>query len=159
MGGRMRIKLYHSHILLEVCETSKHLDYILDRLSLLDQTHQKRLAFLHAFYYMCVHEVRYQNPIFYAKLAHNTHKKIYFKKLPKNGYQKDKTHTFLDYYSILGAGKNDSLQAIRKKYISLAKRYHPDKIAPHNKHAIKHYTKKFQQIQEAYHHIKSQKVA
>lgn len=52
-----------------------------------------------------------------------------------------------DYYKILGVKKNATEDDIRKEYYKLARLYHPDK-APSDKK--EEYTKKFQQIGEAY---------
>lgn len=51
---------------------------------------------------------------------------------------------FIDYYKILGLGKNASPDDIKKAYRKLARQYHPD-LNPNNKEAHK----KFQQINEA----------
>jgi len=39
---------------------------------------------------------------------------------------------------------------LKKSYKKLTKVYHPDKIYHENPHMIKHYTQKFQLLQEAY---------
>jgi len=52
-----------------------------------------------------------------------------------------------DYYDILGIDRNASQAQIKKAYYKLAKKYHPDKTDESNK---EEYTKKFQQIGEAY---------
>jgi curved DNA-binding protein len=51
---------------------------------------------------------------------------------------------FVDYYSILGLGKDASEEDIKKAYRKLARKYHPD-LNPNNAEAHK----KFQQINEA----------
>lgn len=51
---------------------------------------------------------------------------------------------FVDYYSVLGVGKNASESDIKKAYRKLARKYHPD-VNPNDKEAHK----KFQQINEA----------
>jgi curved DNA-binding protein len=51
---------------------------------------------------------------------------------------------FIDYYKILGLGKNASAEDIKKSYRKLARKFHPD-LNPNDKEA----NKKFQQINEA----------
>ena len=51
---------------------------------------------------------------------------------------------FIDYYNILGVGKNASEEDIKKAYRKLARKYHPD-LNPNNAEAHK----KFQQVNEA----------
>lgn len=51
---------------------------------------------------------------------------------------------FVDYYKILGIGKNASDEEIKKAYRKLARKYHPD-VNPNDKEAHK----KFQEINEA----------
>jgi len=52
-----------------------------------------------------------------------------------------------DYYNILEIDRNACQSQIKKAYYKLAKKYHPDKTTEINK---EEYTKKFQQIGEAY---------
>lgn len=65
---------------------------------------------------------------------------------PKNPLEK--------HYKTLGIRKNASIKTVRLRYITLAKIYHPDFTNNQNKANL---TSKFQQIQEAYHAIKSDK--
>ena len=52
-----------------------------------------------------------------------------------------------EYYDLLGVSKNADEGEIKKAYRKLAIKYHPDK-SPEDKK--EEYTKKFQQISEAY---------
>lgn len=54
------------------------------------------------------------------------------------------------FYAILECPLEASQDEIRTNYKKLVKVYHPDKIMDESPHLIKHYTKKFQQINEAY---------
>src|SRR4029079_2658802 len=51
---------------------------------------------------------------------------------------------YIDYYKVLGLGKEASQDDIKKAYRKLARKYHPD-VNPDDKEAHK----KFQQINEA----------
>ncbi|MBX2891604.1 MAG: DnaJ domain-containing protein [Saprospiraceae bacterium] len=59
------------------------------------------------------------------------------------------------HYAILGAQPSDSIEAIKKKYRSLAVKWHPDKMAANgaSAEALRHAKEKFQQITEAYERI------
>ena len=52
-------------------------------------------------------------------------------------------------YKIFGIHKINK-NILRKKYKKLAKKYHPDRVATHNMETINFYTKKFQDIVNAY---------
>lgn len=60
-------------------------------------------------------------------------------------------------YTILGAAPSDSMDVIKKKYRTLAKKYHPDKqsAAGASEAEIKKAQEKFQAVQEAYEKISS----
>ena len=51
---------------------------------------------------------------------------------------------YIDYYKILGVGKDASAEDIKKAYRKLARKYHPD-LNPHDKDA----NKRFQEVNEA----------
>ena len=56
----------------------------------------------------------------------------------------------LQFYTVLECPIGASQDALKKSYKKLTKVYHPDKIFHENPHMIKHYTQKFQLLQEAY---------
>ena len=60
-------------------------------------------------------------------------------------------------YTLLQANKHESLDAIRKKYLILAKQYHPDRLSQEHLACYGEFTRKFQQIQEAYETIRAEK--
>ncbi|EDZ63844.1 protein containing DnaJ N-terminal domain at its C-terminus [Sulfurimonas gotlandica GD1] len=62
--------------------------------------------------------------------------------------QDDNSNTHL--YTVLECPVGASQDALKKSYKKLAKVYHPDKIIHENPNMIKHYTQKFQLLQEAY---------
>jgi len=55
-------------------------------------------------------------------------------------------NTFMNYYTILGLGKDASDEDIKKAFRNLAKEWHPDA----KKHSTEESTKKFAQISTAY---------
>lgn len=61
------------------------------------------------------------------------------------------------HYQTLEVKENVHMEELRRKYLQLAKQYHPDRAANNAEARIK--TTKFQKIQEAYHAIKAQKKA
>lgn len=56
----------------------------------------------------------------------------------------------IHFYTVLECPIGASQDALKKSYKKLTKVYHPDKIFNDNPHMIKHYTQKFQLLQEAY---------
>jgi DnaJ like chaperone protein len=56
------------------------------------------------------------------------------------------------HYAILGATPQDDLSTIKRKYRALAKKWHPDTLSSQkaSKEALRHASKKFQEITEAY---------
>jgi len=56
----------------------------------------------------------------------------------------------LDFYTILECPLGASQKDIKNNYKKLTKAYHPDKVFQESPHMIKHYTQKFQLLQEAY---------
>jgi len=59
-----------------------------------------------------------------------------------------------EYYRILECKAEDSFATIRKQYLKLVKKYHPDTIAYANQELVQIYNNKFQSIQHAYEMIK-----
>jgi DnaJ-domain-containing protein 1 len=53
-------------------------------------------------------------------------------------------------YTVLECPVGASQDALKKSYKKLAKVYHPDKIIHENPNMVRHYTQKFQLLQEAY---------
>ena len=105
---------------------------------------KKRKEFLTSLYYTCAFSSKTHDLSFLQKL-------IAMHDKPIKVVQKKKKDNLLETpYRILEASQEESLQSIRRKYLRLAKTYHPD----HNSHTD---SKKFQQIQEAYETIKAQK--
>jgi len=56
----------------------------------------------------------------------------------------------VQFYTVLECPIGASQDALKKSYKKLTKVYHPDKIFHENPHMVKHYTQKFQLLQEAY---------
>jgi len=59
-----------------------------------------------------------------------------------------------DYYNILGCQRKDPFSTIRERYLTLVKRYHPDRLNISNITLNSYYTKRFQEIQYAYEMLK-----
>ncbi len=56
----------------------------------------------------------------------------------------------IQFYTVLECPIGASQDALKKSYKKLTKVYHPDKIFHENPHMVRHYTQKFQLLQEAY---------
>lgn len=111
---------------------------------------EKRKKFLISLYYTCASSSHTHNLAFLQKLIAMHDKPI---KIVNKGVRKmivPQPPTLEKYYKILEASQTENLQTIRKKYLCLAKIYHPD-------HQNNSCIGKFQQIQEAYETIKAQK--
>ena len=114
---------------------------------------KERKAFLTSLYHTCAFDSKSHNLAFLERLIamHDKPIKVIQNKLPKK-----KVAAFSQLqndYRILGARIEESLQSIRKKYLSLVKQYHPDTLNESLKNKPL-YVQKFQQIQEAYERIK-----
>jgi hypothetical protein len=59
------------------------------------------------------------------------------------------------FYTVLECPIGASQDTLKKSYKKLAKAYHPDKIEHESPYMIKHYTQKFQLLQEAYSALRS----
>ena len=66
-----------------------------------------------------------------------------------------KTDPLKVHYQTLEVKETVHMEELRRKYLQLAKQYHPDHAANNTEARIR--TTKFQKIQEAYHAIKAQK--
>ena len=69
-----------------------------------------------------------------------------FGDLCKVGNDGENTH----FYTVLECPIGASQDALKKSYKKLVKVYHPDKIVHETPHMVRHYTQKFQLLQEAY---------
>jgi uncharacterized membrane protein YkvA (DUF1232 family) len=67
---------------------------------------------------------------------------------PRNGNEKK------DPYTVLGVGRNASVDEIKKAYRRLVSTYHPDKVNHMGEEFQKLAEIKFKEIQEAYHQLK-----
>lgn len=115
---------------------------------------RERKAFLASLYYTCAFDSRSHNATFLAKLIALHDKPI---KVVKQKSKKPLVQAFSPLqndYRLLGAHPEESLQSIRKKYLALAKHYHPDTLEASLKDKPL-YTQKFQRIHEAYERIKT----
>ncbi len=57
-------------------------------------------------------------------------------------------------FLLLGASKSEKFVIVKRKYLKLAKKYHPDSVFDKEDKVIEFHTKKFQEIQEAFSNIK-----
>lgn len=69
-----------------------------------------------------------------------------FGNLAKDDDEELNTH----FYTVLECPIGASQDALKKSYKKLTKVYHPDKVFHEDPHMVKHYTQKFQLLQEAY---------
>lgn len=68
-----------------------------------------------------------------------------------------KTSSSIDAFTVLGISRSDSNEEIKKAYRSLARKYHPDRVAHQGETHRKAAEEKFKNIQEAYEEVKRQK--
>jgi len=163
----MRLHITPDCITVNIHESSSHFEHVSDRLSkefsktfwinemLINlpnpKESKKRKEFLTSLYYTCAQSSQTHNLAFLKKLIalHDKPIKIVHKNT-KNATTRPLKNPLEAYYKMLNAHHEESLQSIRRKYLCLAKAYHPDL----NKDAS---SEKFQKIQEAYEHVRAQK--
>jgi len=145
-----------SHMLAHVVGRSFWVNDILINFDIIEHN-QKRKAFLHSLYHTCAFISKTHNAAFLQKLLLSSQKpiKLVKKKLKQHSYRMASAK--MNPYHVLNAHETESLESIRKKYLSLAKAFHPDSIVSEEESTLKNSTAKFQQIQEAYAIIKAEK--
>jgi hypothetical protein len=166
----MKLRLRADCITIHIAENSSHylhvshvLTHILGRSFWVNETlinfvtphtSEKRQAFLASLYYSCAFISKTHNASFLEKLLLASQKPI---RLVKKRLIRPFKEIPIDPYSLLNAKKTESLASIRKKYLTLAKMFHPDTITHEDATTVKASTTKFQQIHEAYESIKAEK--
>ncbi len=82
----------------------------------------------------------------------------YRQNIDKKSIRKRKSNALFnlleEYFKVLECSSGDSFETIRKQYLRLVKRYHPDRVLNSNQTLLSHYSKKFQDIKQAYEIIK-----
>ena len=119
---------------------------------------KRRKAFLTSLYYTCAFASKTHNAAFLEKLLLASNRPIKLVKKKRQQCSTQKLMASNDPYSLLNADETESMESIRRKYLSLAKAYHPDSIASKDASSVKNCTAKFQKIQEAYTAIKIEKM-
>jgi len=130
---------------------------ILINVAILNENIHQRKTFLISLYHLCAIASQTHNNTFLQKLILASQKPI---KLvtEKTKYRFQQIHNRLNNpYYLLNAHEKESLESIRRKYLRLAKAYHPDTVESKDETILKESTVKFQQIQEAYATIKAEK--
>lgn len=141
----MRIRLKKCSIQIEIDENSEYLNYISTAV-LNTKCKDKKKELLKEIYYICAKNANYHNPHFFLKLIQSSYKNIVL--------QINKDESIKKHYLLLKSNEKDSIQVIRKRYLKLAKTYHPDRVIATNANLIEEYTQKFQKIQLAYETVK-----
>lgn len=166
----MRLHVNPHCITIHIPEDSSHLNHVNQALShhfgkafwinetLINlpssQQMQERKAFLTSLYYACARDSNSHSALFLQKLIalHDRPIKVVQKKSKKQpiGIELE------EEYRLLGVKPHERFETIRKKYLLLAKQYHPDTLEASLKNKPL-YKQKFQDIQEAYERIKNVK--
>ena len=146
---RIRLK---DNIIIEIESSSIYLSRISSDLQNISTCKEKKETFLKTVYYLCAKKANSRNPLFLKKLIDSSFKPIQID-------IKDTLHvkvqdTLEKYYHTLNSNEKDSLHVIRKRYLKLAKTYHPDRVICKDSHLVRAYTDKFHQIQKAYEVLK-----
>ena len=140
--------------MIEIDSNSYYLSLISSNLESVNNNQLKKEDFLRTVYYLCAKKARKQNLEFLNRLLDASQKEI------KIDIQKclhvESPDSLKNHYSLLNSSEKDSLQIIRKRYLELAKTYHPDRVVHKNKNLVAQYTAKFQKIQQAYEILKYQ---
>lgn len=150
----MRIRLKNDYIVIEIDSNSCYLSLIASNLESVNNNQLKKENFLKTVYYLCAKKAKKQNLEFLNRLLDSSKKEI------KIDIQKclhvESVDRLKNHYSLLNSSEKDSLPIIRKRYLKLAKTYHPDRVVHKNKNLVAQYTAKFQKIQQAYEILKYQ---
>ncbi|GEM_PF-711660 len=119
----------------------------------------RRKAFLISLYHHCALASKTHNALFLQKLIAFCAKpiKLIITRETATDASLENTVTQIDPYRLLQAHKYESFSSIRRKYLRLAKAYHPDTLQTGDDALLQTTTIKFHQIQEAYETIKAEK--
>lgn len=119
---------------------------------------KKREAFLTSLYYRCASLSKTHNASFLEKLLLASQKPIRLvKKRLKHSFCEASSRDLTPYH-LLEAHETESMASIRRKYLALAKKFHPDTLDQEDHSLVQASTAKFQQIREAYAYIKAEKM-
>lgn len=92
------------------------------------------------------YQIQYSYDNHFMSKLYSDFAKFSFGDLCKYDEQEERTY----FYTVLECPIGASQDALKKSYKKLAKVYHPDKIVHETPYMVKHYTQKFQLLQEAY---------
>ena len=148
----MRIRLKNDYIVIEIDSNSYYLSLISSNLESVNNNRLKKEDFLKTVYYLCAKKAKKQNVQFLNKLLNSSAKKIIIE--IKKSLHVGVKENLKNHYSLLNSSEKDSLPIIRKRYLELAKTYHPDRVVHKDKNLVEEYTVKFQKIQQAYEILK-----
>lgn len=150
--------LHVSHILTHVLGRSLWVNETLINF-VTPHTSEKRQAFLTSLYYRCASLSKTHNASFLEKLLLASQKPIRLvKKRLKHSFCETSSLYDPTPYRLLNAHEKESMASIRRKYLALAKMFHPDTLIQEDNTLIETSTAKFQQIREAYEQIKAEKM-
>ena len=146
----MRIRLKKSSVIIEIQDSSRYLSSVTSALSNA-KCRDKKEELLRRIYYICAKKANCHNPQFFRKLIKSSYKNIIL--------QVDRDESIKQHYTLLKSNEKDPLHVIRKRYLKLAKIYHPDRVSYSNVKLVDEYTHKFQKIQRAYEILKQKSAA
>lgn len=165
----MRLHLSEHCITVDLCEHSSHFLHVSQTLSKhfsksfwINETlinlptqkeEDKRKKFLTSLYYTCAFSSQTENPEFLQRLIalHNKPIKVILRNNDISSPKPYYLSPLAKCYALLEASQEESLESIRKKYLCLVKKYHPDSTSTSKSVGM------FQKIQEAYETIKHEK--
>lgn len=150
----MRIRLKNDYIVIEIESNSNYLSLISSNLESVNNNQLKKEDFLKTVYYFCAKKAKTQNLEFLNKLLKSSAKEVKIE-IIKSLHVKTKDN-LKNHYTLLNSSEKDSFIIIRKRYLKLAKIYHPDRVVHKDKSLVEEYTTKFQKIQQAYEILKYQ---
>ena len=148
----MKIRLTKDYIIIEIDKNSYYLSLISSNLESVNNNQLKKEDFLKTVYYLCAKKAKKQNLQFLNKLINSSYKKIKIE-IKKSLHVKT-DENLKNHYVLLNSNEKDSVSTIRKRYLKLAKIYHPDRVIHKNKNLVEEYTEKFYKIQQAYEILK-----
>lgn len=89
------------------------------------------------------------------KIIHNIALKFEYNSFDKEEFLTQEEILIKNCYEVLESNFKDDFEVVKKRYLRLVKKYHPDKVHGENENIILEHMQKFRKVNEAYNRIKN----